>query len=87
MSRLSGAESRLRILRPGLRVIEISGGLEDGVAPIATIDGAPFERQDNEPIEDFRARARAAASDAAARTLIYGGLPPMLIGRPISKLK
>jgi hypothetical protein len=76
LSRLAGAESRLRILRPGLRVIEISGGLEDGVAPIATIDGAPFQRQANEPPEDFRARARAAAI-AGARTLIYGGLPPM----------
>jgi hypothetical protein len=34
-------------------------------------------RSDGETTEDFRARARAAAIDAGARTLIYGGLPPL----------
>jgi hypothetical protein len=77
LSRLAGAEARLAILRPGLRVIEISGGLEDGVAPIATIDGDQLERLADETSDEFRARARAAAIAAGARTLIYGGLPPL----------
>jgi hypothetical protein len=42
-ARLAHAEARLAILRPGLRVISIRGGLEDGVADCATIDGRPFK--------------------------------------------
>jgi hypothetical protein len=75
-ARLASVEQRLAILRPGLRVVTIRGGLTaDASGDIATIDGAPFGRQDNEPIEDFRARARATAIDAGAKTLIFGGLP------------
>jgi hypothetical protein len=81
MSCLAGAEARLRILRPGLRVIEISGGLEDGVAPIATIDGDQLERLADETSDEFRARAHARARATGARTLIYGGLPMLMDDR------
>jgi hypothetical protein len=81
LSRIAGAEARLSILRPGLRILSIRGGLKDDASgDFATVDGRPLARADGETSEDFRARARAAAIDAAARTLIYGGLPPMLMG-------
>jgi hypothetical protein len=37
--RIAGAEAKLRVLRPGLRIVCIRGGLADGVADIAEIDG------------------------------------------------
>jgi hypothetical protein len=78
LSRIACAEHALSILRPGLRIISILGGLkDDSTGDFARIDGLSMARADGETSEDFRARARAAAIDAAARTLIYGGLPPL----------
>ena len=80
LSRIAGAEARLSILRPGLRILSIRGGLKDDASgDFATVDGRPLARADGETSEDFRARARAAAIEAGARTLIYGGLPSMLM--------
>jgi hypothetical protein len=78
LSRIACAEHALSILRPGLRVISIRGGLKDDASgDFATIDGRPMARADGETSEDFCARARAAAIERAARTLIFGGLRPM----------
>jgi hypothetical protein len=74
-ARLAHAEAMLAILRPGLRVISIRGGLEDGVADCATIDGRPFKCWEGEPSDAFRLRAKAYAVDADARVLVFGGLP------------
>jgi hypothetical protein len=79
-ARLASAEQRLAILRPGIRTVEIRGGLESGVAPIATIDGKPFERWEGEPSDAFRLRAKAYAVDSDARVLVFGGLPPRNTG-------
>jgi uncharacterized Zn-binding protein involved in type VI secretion len=79
-SRLESAEGRLRVLRPGLREIVVRGGLQDGVADHATIDGAPIVRQPDESSEQFRQRATAEAVASGARTLIIGGLPARSTG-------
>jgi hypothetical protein len=81
-ARLAYAERALAILRPGLRVITIRGGLTaDASGDIATIDGDHLKRLAGETSDGFRARARAAAIAAGARTLIYGGLPQHGDGR------
>jgi hypothetical protein len=67
----------MSVLRPGLRVINIRGGLAPGVADIATIDGEPIARADGETSEAFRARAREVAISSNAKVLVLGGLPPM----------
>jgi hypothetical protein len=75
-SRIASAEGRLAILRPGLRIITIHGGLTaDASGDIATIDGEQLARLVDETSDEFRSRAMAAAIAAGARTLIYGGLP------------
>jgi Asp/Glu/hydantoin racemase len=74
-ARIATAEGRLAILRPGLREIVIRGGLDRGVASIATIDGEPLARAEGETSEAFRARAREAAIAAGAKVLVLGGLP------------
>jgi hypothetical protein len=76
-ARIATAEGRLAILRPGLRVIVVRGGLAPGVSDIATIDGEPLARADGETSEAFRARAREVAISSNAKVLVLGGLPPM----------
>jgi hypothetical protein len=73
--RIASAESRLRVLSPGLRVVSISGGLTDGIADIATFGDEVVERSPDETIEDFQCRARALAIAAGSRSLVFGGLP------------
>jgi hypothetical protein len=76
--RIAGAEARLRLLSPSLRVVEISGGLVDGVADFATYDDVLIEREaSDESVDEFRRRAIALATAAGARALLFGGLPPM----------
>jgi hypothetical protein len=75
MSRIAGAEARLRLLRPGLRVISIKGGLAPGVADLATVDGVEIEPAPGESSDAFRVRAREAAIAAGAKVLVFGGLP------------
>jgi hypothetical protein len=75
MSRIAGAEARLRLLRPGLRVISIRGGLQNGVADLATVDGVELEPAPGESSDAFRARARESAIAAGAKVLVFGGLP------------
>jgi hypothetical protein len=76
-NRIAGAERAMSVLRPGLRVINIRGGLQSGVASVATIDGARLSPEPGESPDAFRARAMARAREAGSRTLIFGGLPPM----------
>jgi hypothetical protein len=72
--RIASAESRLRVLSPGLRVVSILGGLTDGIADIATFGDEVVERSPDETIEDFQCRARALAIAAGSRSLVFGGL-------------
>ena len=58
-SRISSAEQRLRVLRPGLRIVTVRGGLQDGIADHAEIDGAQIVREPDESSEAFRQRAIA----------------------------
>jgi hypothetical protein len=74
-SRIAGAEQRLRVLRPGLRVVSIRGGLQPGVADHAEIDGAPIVRQPDESSEAFRQRAIGIAQSTNAKLIVLGGLP------------
>jgi hypothetical protein len=76
-NRIAGAERAMSFLRPGLRVIDISGGLQSGIASVATIDGARLEPEPGESPDAFRARAHARARVAGAKTLVLGGLPLM----------
>jgi hypothetical protein len=80
-ARIATAEGRLAILRPGLRVINIRGGLAPAVSDIATIDGEPIARADGETSEAFRARACEAAIAAGAKVLVLGGLPAWPVDR------
>jgi hypothetical protein len=74
-NRIAGAERAMSLIRPGLRVINVRGGLAPGVADIATIDGEPLARSGGETPEAFRARAREVAIAAGAKVLVLGGLP------------
>jgi hypothetical protein len=78
--RIAGAEARLRLLSPSLRVIAIEGGLQSGVGGIATIGNLllVMTRADGESESDFRARAKAAARELGVQTIIFGGLPVMM---------
>jgi len=58
----------------GLRVIIVTGGLTDGVELIAT-DGVHQWRGDGESFEAFRDRVTAAAREAGANLIVFGGLP------------
>lgn len=79
-ARIAGAEARLRILSPGLRIISIRGGIDrDAHEKFATHGerGEIIERQPGEGAESFQRRARQLADAAGSRVLIFGGLPPM----------
>jgi hypothetical protein len=82
-ARIAGAEARLRILSPGLRIISIRGGLDrDAHEKYATHGecGEIIERQADEDAASFQRRARQLADAAGSRVLIFGGLPPMRTG-------
>jgi hypothetical protein len=55
-SRISSAEQRLRVLRPGLRIVTVRGGLQDGIADHAEIDGAQIVREPERADRVSRAR-------------------------------
>jgi hypothetical protein len=76
-NRITGAERAMAILRPGLRVINIRGGLTpDASSEFATIDGGQrIDRGATEDVEAFRARAREAAIALGSKVLVFGGLP------------
>jgi hypothetical protein len=74
-ARIVAAEQRARILSPGLRVVSIRGGLDRGIASIATIDGVNLAQSEDESPEEFRARAYRVAKESHAKCLIFGGLP------------
>ena len=75
--RIAGAEARLRLLSPGLRVVEIEGGLSDLRGDLATFGDQIVEREADETIEDFQRRARALATVSGSRLVVFGGLSPM----------
>jgi hypothetical protein len=74
-SRISAAERAMSVLRPGLRTIIVRGGLTDGVADHAEIDGVPLARNQDETSEAFRQRAIGVAQSTNAKLLVLGGLP------------
>jgi hypothetical protein len=64
----------------GSQTNDIEGGLErDGSENFATVGGVLIEREDGEPVEAFRARAREAAVAAGSEHIVFGGLRPMNI--------
>ena len=74
--RLAEAEGLVGQSEYELHVIEVSGGLEPGIAKRASFDGFHLEGNPEESLEDFCSRARAAAVAAKAKFLVLGGLPP-----------
>jgi hypothetical protein len=73
--RLAALELRLKASVPGIMEIVVRGGLEPGVAPIASFSGREWEAAPDESFEAFRARAKAAAEAEGARFIVVGGLP------------
>ena len=57
---------------PGNREIRITGGLSDGVSPIASIDGKPIERGTGEGDDAFQVRVRGMAR--RGDWIVWGGL-------------
>jgi hypothetical protein len=73
--RLAALEQRLKASAPGIMEIVVRGGLEPGVAPIASFSGRHWDAAPGEPPEGFRARAKAAAEAERTPFIVFGGLP------------
>ena len=73
--RLAALERRLKASAPGIMEIVVRGGLGPGVAPIASFSGRLWDAAPGEPLEAFRARAKAAAEAERTPFIVFGGLP------------
>jgi hypothetical protein len=58
-----------------MQVVTILGGLDDDLPQIACAGGRRWEREPEETLAAFTARAQVEASAAGERILILGGLP------------
>lgn len=76
LGRLTKLEAAVGRTLASVQPIEIAGGLQEGVAPIATVNGLHFGRGSAESEQEFRERVIAAAVKARC-TPIFGGLPEM----------